>query len=355
MIFCTVACTNHLPLSMVLAKSAKEHHKNLIFVLCLVEESIPQKASQFPYFDHIILAKDLGIPDFERFIFKYNQYESASAIKAFLLLFLMFYFPDQNQFVYLDSDIKIYSPFNEVKRELKKSSILLTPHLTEPSEKSERIKREIQLFNYGLYNAGFIGISRSEDAFRFLSWWAGRNYSYCYDEKEQGLFFDQRWLDLVPVFFKKAAILDHPGYNVARWNITERKVIQELVDNYTVNGEPLRFIHFSGLKKWFDKELNPIHSNKQAFVYSLRNQYLEEILEMGYQEFIKTHWSYDLFNSGESILKFTKKLYRTYPEFQEHFPHPFIESNASFLKYALKMKKRKKIAPYLYPVRGNTE
>ena len=40
----------------------------------------------------------------------------------------------------------------------------------------------------------------------------------------QDWFFDQGWLDLVPSYFSDTAILRHPGYNVAFWNLLERRV-----------------------------------------------------------------------------------------------------------------------------------
>jgi hypothetical protein len=57
------------------------------------------------------------------------------------------------------------------------------------------------------------------------------------------MFYDQLWVNYVPVFYDNSYILKHPGYNMARWNLHERS----LNANYCVNQSfPLRFFHFSG-------------------------------------------------------------------------------------------------------------
>ena len=54
---------------------------------------------------------------------------------------------------------------------------------------------------------------------------------------EEGLFVDQKWIDLVPGFYPDVGIIHHPGYNVAYWNLHCRRV--EIGDQIRVNGEPL--------------------------------------------------------------------------------------------------------------------
>ena len=61
-----------------------------------------------------------------------------------------------------------------------------------------------------------------------------------------GLFVDQHWMVFVPIFFRDYTLVDkYFGYNVAYWNLHERKV-SETNGKYFINDEPLVFFHFSG-------------------------------------------------------------------------------------------------------------
>ncbi|WP_052342751.1 hypothetical protein [Bacillus sp. EB01] len=318
MIICTVCCNNHLPLSLNMAKSAKQHHPFSELVLCLVEEEIHPIVKDFPYFDRIVLAKDIGIPDFDKFVFKYNQYEAACAVKPYLLSYLVNEYKHINEFIYLDSDMKVYSPLEEVRELLQSKSIMVTPHNTEPVEINYH--EEFSRLRDGVINGGFIAINRSKEAKDFLYWWAERCRFHCYIDYKNGLFLDQKWLEFVPCFFPNSHLLLHPGYNIANWNFTKRNINKGSNGQYVVNGEPVRFVHFSGLE-------NIYLPDKTNFFSLLRDEYLDEITEMKYRELKDIAWSYNYFTSGEQIKPRTKIYYRHNQKLQDKFPFPFKYSN----------------------------
>ena len=62
---------------------------------------------------------------------------------------------------------------------------------------------------------------------------------------KRGLFTDQKWIDDVPSKFEGVFVINHPGYNVAYWNLMQREV--KVIDGkITVNSKPMYFFHFSG-------------------------------------------------------------------------------------------------------------
>jgi hypothetical protein len=88
----------------------------------------------------------------------------------------------------------------------------------------------------GLFNAGCVGASG--DATKELTWWATACASACDKAYEQGLYHDQRYLDLMPIYFPRVRILRHRGYNLADWNAHLRTAdcngLRSVPDSYDV-------------------------------------------------------------------------------------------------------------------------
>ena len=81
---------------------------------------------------------------------------------------------------------------------------------------------------------------------KFLEWWGKRLETKAHINFAKGMFTDQIWLNFAPLFFKNVCILDHPGYNMAYWNLHERSLTNSM--KVFKNGEEfnLVFYHFSG-------------------------------------------------------------------------------------------------------------
>ncbi|CAM2879139.1 hypothetical protein PASE110613_05585 [Paenibacillus sediminis] len=303
MIICSVAGGNHLSMAKALAKSVKVHSNHCKFVLCLVEEEIHPDALNFPYFDHVVRAKDLNVPNFYKFVSKYNLYEAACALKPYLLLYAIEVFRSEKNYLYLDSDLYVYSPLDRLEEQLSKHSILLTPHRLEPQDILNSIDEEIVNLKDGVYQAGFLGLRKTEESIMFLKWWAERSYDFCYADPDEGLFLDQKWLDLVPCFFDGVHILQDPGYNMASWNLSQRKLTRNETNQYMVNGKPLVFFHFSGLGKWLDNSMRLHAPNKSDYIYTLVEDFITEYIRMGYYKYINIPWSYKNFDYEEYLMK----------------------------------------------------
>lgn len=331
MLICVSICANYLPKAMVLATSVKRHIPDATFVLCLLETCCPEAALRYGDFDEIVLAKDLGWDNFEAFIFRHSIVEASTAIKGRLFLYLLEHFQDENRLVYLDPDVKVYDDFSELRELLNEHSLILAPHLLRPGN----IEMEISSLAHGCYNLGFIALRRSANAEAFLAWWAERLFSFCYDEKERGLFTDQRWVDLAPCFFS-VHILKHHGYDFATWSLLGCK-IQRKGEKYLINGDPLRFIHFSGIdsgtidvvmSRWMQD--NPSH----VFFEELYCAYLDELAAHDARGLSKIPWSYGAYSDGSAIAKEARKAYRN-EELCACFSRPFQSSNEHILQAAL--------------------
>ncbi|WP_167577458.1 hypothetical protein [Ammoniphilus sp. YIM 78166] len=317
-----------------MARSIKEHMPDAKMILCVVEKKLDPSLWEFSHFDHLVLAKDLGINDFETFIFKYNRFEAANSLKAKLLKYCLKKFRGK-PILYLDTDIRLYGPLTEIQGLLKKYDILFTPHIVRPIGKASHIpKFELPILRTGIFNAGFMALKRSKESRRFLDWWDMRLDQYCYKALAEGLFFDQKWLNLALYYFNVGAIT-HPGYNVAYWNTTNRKVSLKK-DSWLVDGEPLKFFHFSGAETGRLKSMVKKYAVDRSSVkclLNLRDSYISELREMGQKEQKKADWSYDYFSSGELIQDESRIAYRVgYENFNQNFKNPFNQSNATFIE-----------------------
>ncbi|MBY4597474.1 hypothetical protein K3217_18320 [bacterium BD-1] len=326
MIYFTSICSNYLPKAMALAESVKRHDPDGTFVLCLVEREAPQVALDFPHFDEVVLAKDAGWEDFDRFMFRHSIVEASTAVKPRFMIHLTERYPQARKFVYLDPDVLVYGPFTELDALLDQHSIVLAPHLLRPGN----IDMEISSLAHGAYNLGFLAVSRADNSARFLQWWAERLFLYCYDDKSRGIFTDQKWIDLVPCFFD-CHILKHHGYDFATWSLLGSELV-ETSSGYVANGDPLRFIHFSGLDSGtIDKAigwwLTP--ANSATFV-KLYAEYRALLEKHGQATLGKTPWSYATYADGRKIALQARVAYRN-PELWDAVPRPFEAGDATFL------------------------
>jgi hypothetical protein len=121
------------------------------------------------------------------------------------------------------------------------SGIVLTPHYLEPAPSGQAFS-EGHLLHVGVYNLGFCAVNRSAD--EFLRWWWGHLSSECLHDPLEGLFVDQKWMDIGSVLFD-ATSLRHYGYNVGVANLHERPVVADS-DGYRIasSGDSLRLFHF---------------------------------------------------------------------------------------------------------------
>ena len=328
MIVFTSICMNYLPKALVLGQSLKTTNPNIKFYIVLLEKAIPNDWPEIAssYVDQVILAKDLGWKDFDKYIFKHSIVEAATSVKGQALIYMLENI--DNKVIYIDPDIKVYHSLNELEKLLDSNSILLTPHLTIPERNKIDIdNNELCALQHGVYNLGFLGVKNDLEGMSFAKWWNSRLNLYCYDDIPRGIFTDQRWIDLVPAYFN-VKIIKNPGYNMAPWNLSTRhlSIINKKVlvnDRYE-----LVFFHYSGFDSGANETVfNYYVKDKENIIYKLRNEYINEMNEFGQKTFGKHDWSYGIYENGEKINTEIRLLYRNKNYFEKIDTNPFLLSN----------------------------
>lgn len=155
----TSASFTYLDRARVLAETIRKHHPDWRLHLLLCDEE-PPGFSWDPHgeiYDSIVRSNELKIPDYRRWAFGHNLVEFCTAVKGFMLDRLLANGADAA--VYLDPDIALFSPLEDVVSLLQHKAVILTPHVTTTETTLEAITdNEIGSLKHGTYNLGFIAV-----------------------------------------------------------------------------------------------------------------------------------------------------------------------------------------------------
>lgn len=319
----TSITANYLPKAAALAHSVKRVHPEAVFHVVL-SDGLPEcPADTIAAFDNIINIRDLPIENLSSWIFKHRLVELCTAVKGTAFQ----YIADRHgaeRIYYFDPDILVLNRLDGLERRLDAHSILLTPHQFVPDTDPQAIlDNEHCCLRHGVYNLGFLAVKMTGQGRDFINWWAERCRTYCYDEVENGLFTDQRWVDLAPAFFDDIGIVREPQYNVATWNLTHRRATGRVPYEMLINDKPLVFYHFSGFDSGAQKVMLERYGSHSPALFELRDWYIARCEELGQSTLGKIDCIYNRFSNGERITTAQRLLYRRRPDLIRNYPDPF--------------------------------
>jgi hypothetical protein len=321
----TVVTKRTLSLARVLAESFHRQHPEVPFYVLLsdrVDDHFDPEAEPF----RMLRLQDLAIPDLDlaRFAFRYSQQELMYAVTPHLLLHLL----DRGYSgaSFLKQESLVVGDLSPVLQLLQRHAIVLTPHLLEALSGSSAAARECNILQSGVYNVGFLGVGETPAARAFLRWWVERLYEHCHHAVPQGMHFEQRWLDLVPAYFEGVHVVRDPGFNVAHWNLPDRKVTVS-GERVTVDGRPGRFFRFSGFDPESPDEVTRYNDRLRMSdigdAAELFRRYAALLKSAGYDETKSWAYAYDHFSDGSPIGERARRRYRRLGSGAERFGDPF--------------------------------
>ncbi|MGK7898736.1 MAG: hypothetical protein AB4372_35260 [Xenococcus sp. (in: cyanobacteria)] len=316
----TICAYNYFPYAKILLTSLQKYHPEAALFLCLADKLQSEVELGIEGVE-VIPAENLAITNFTDFAFRYDIMEFNTAVKPFVIKDLI-----ENrgfeEVVYLDPDIELFAPLTPVFEAFESgANFILTPHITQPTEGNE-YPDDIGVMKAGIYNLGFIAFNNSSDAISFLRWWGRKLRFQCINQQDQGIFVDQRFVDLLPAFHDNVAILRDPTLNVAYWNLYQRK-LEQTKQGWIIDGEPLRFFHFSGIdpsnSQRLSKHTERFNGNLIPSTKALVDNYLLKLSKYGCSNKIPPEYGYKRFNNGVVIADIMRRCYRDL--------HPPWESN----------------------------
>jgi hypothetical protein len=241
----TLCSANYLAHARTLADSVVKHNETYKIVIGLVDRLPASVESSFcdPY--ELIPVEDLPITALPEMVERYNIVELNTAVKPFYMEYLYNRDPQVEAVIYLDPDILVLSDFKTIVKRLTTYDIIVTPHSCTYDDSALNIHYELTMLSTGIFNLGFLATRRSETTFAFLTWWQKRLQDHCYYWPGSGVFVDQLWVTLAPLYFAGIFVEKNPGFNMCYWNHFERQLtIRD--GRYIVNGDhELVFHHFS--------------------------------------------------------------------------------------------------------------
>ncbi|MDH3732273.1 MAG: hypothetical protein OEU54_02020 [Gemmatimonadota bacterium] len=323
---CTIVCRNYLAHARALLESLAAAEPTVRRYLLVLDGDVEE--GEVDSGVEVVSPGRLAVPDFAGMSFKYGVVEFNTAVKPYLLS-LLFEEYGEEEVVYFDPDILVMRRLDELRIALARADIVLTPHITRPIPEDGLTPTEPDIMVSGAYNLGFIALRHTAEARRFLGWWERRLEDGCRIDVANGLFTDQKWIDLVPGLFPGTEVLRDPAYNVAFWNLHEREVrVGE--EGFEINGRPAGFIHISG----FNPQRPDILSRHQtrttvsagSGLASLLEQYADRLKRLGWDAAHLEQYGYDRFADGLRIHPLFRKLYLALPvDARARFTDPLTE------------------------------
>lgn len=246
-LYCTLFDRNYITRGLALHGSLLRHGREFSLVILCLDEATHEFLGglQLPHVELISLSTlETFDQELKRAKAQRSAVEYYFTCKPVLMRFIAERYREVGRITYLDSDLFYFADPSMLEREYASGSVALTPHRFPPSLSGRN--------QYGRFNAGWVSAKSTDEGRRFIEWWRARCIEWCLHEVQVNRFGDQKYLDQVPKLFSDVIILENASANLAPWNLDGRN-IQQSPSGVLVDGQPLQFFHFHGLRKVLGK------------------------------------------------------------------------------------------------------
>lgn len=251
----TITDGAHLPQALTCVESAVRHAASATDYAVVTLDTPPHTAPSV----RIIPASDLPGSVVDGPAAKFRGDALRWALKPCALLHFLDHYEGV---IYVDNDIYFQGGYEFLWATCR--DVLLTPHWrplrlqgrrglpapghADPPRPAGRRHKFEELVSYslvhGYFNAGFVAARRPGRP--AVAWWRDLCLWKCEVRPEEGLYVDQRYLDLMYMAFKGVRRVSHRGCNIAHWNYLTNRRVRQADGSWLINGRwrPV-FSHFS--------------------------------------------------------------------------------------------------------------
>ena len=293
----TIVSRNYAAQAATLMESLALAEPNARRVVVATDGPIPALEARAEVID----AATVGAP-FAAMCVYYDALELNTAVKPYVFKHLLAQ-TGVTSTTYLDPDIYVYRPLDGVRAGLAQAQLVLTPHTTRPLL-GDANPNDQAILRSGVYNLGFCSGRNEPKVLELMSWWADRCRFDCRVDLANGLFTDQKWMDMSPGFVDSVALHRAPDMNLAYWNL-EGRTLAKGKAGWTVDGQPLTFFHFSGFDPTRPKTLSK-HQNRVSVapgspLADLLAEFAEAMLRNGHVATSVIPYAHNRFASGRAV------------------------------------------------------
>jgi lipopolysaccharide biosynthesis glycosyltransferase len=308
--FCTIITNNYFSWALSLYDSLQEFDEDIILYVAVVDHTAHDHSAEIAGKKiKIITLNDLGSVKFAKETI--DKYKDSLNILRWALkpILISKCLESSDKVIFTDADIYFFNSYQFLFDYLETRHILLTPHWRPLTPVNDAVEFHAT-FRHGIFNAGFIGAAANgRDA---LEYWAENCYIFCGNNPEAGLFHDQVYLNLIPVYFENILIVKDLGCNIASWNIefckrTQDGATGEIKINQTF---PVVFIHFTNVT------IDKILKGEDGLLRSHLEKFDKSLVKNGFTSMIgqrMNHFDRLIKEQNETVFeKQLKKLKRIY-------------------------------------------
>ena len=326
----TIFTKNYLAYARTLADSLNNTNKSISYVAILLDDPQEHFNPAEETFEIILGSKLLLDAVGAVKLFTSSPLEACCLAKPLFAKYLL-ETRAVSKLLYLDSDIVVLDFLGPLFEYLDCHDILLFPQTLTPCPESKEFL-DRNLIRTGIFNAGMFAVSSRSLALKFLNWWFTRCLQDCSRTSSSSGYLDQKWLNLVPIFFETTLICRGREHNVAAWNLCERTV-SKLQERYLCQDLPIVTWHMSIPEGCIDRVFNYPMSKEQdhQIIRTVYDSYKSNLFAHGYAHNKDYPYSFNYYVDGKQIGQFERFFVRHLGEHAIRDPSLFERKGFSYL------------------------
>jgi hypothetical protein len=250
--YCTYFDQHYLVRGLALYQSLRAHAEPFaLHILCLDPVSEARmRALDLPFVTVFGLAEFLSYDQALAVLHKTRApLDFYFSCTPSLVLFLFEKFAQIATLNYVDADLFFFSSPAPIYQEIGAAEIAIIEHRFPAWRDHSAL--------HGRFNVGLVYFKRATQSAACLQRWRAQCIEWCENVAQAGRFGDQKYLDEWPERYAHLHVLQHPGANVAPWNLARHALSGSAVA-LQVDGVALIFFHFHRFCRVFWRLYDPV-------------------------------------------------------------------------------------------------